>query len=266
MHIIAQFPLPSQYDSYVELFGGAAHVLMQKKAYKHIECYNDLNGNLVNFWLQCRDNLELLEERCRSLPYSRDLYYQYHKSLWDGSELEGLERATRWFYVLRSSFSSHDRNTPSGWSAGTKDTTNCSAQAYHSAVDLFSQVSMRFRNVMIDNRDFEKVFRQYEKPRALYYLDPPYVDTEHYYSQAFTMDDHVRLAQLLNATSAYIALSYYPHPILDELYPTSHWRRVTWKMPKHAQRTKDTHDYGTEMLLLNYPPTARTLWDEEIAV
>lgn len=264
-HIIAQFPLPMQYDSYIELFGGAAHVLMQKKPYKHIECYNDLNGNLVNFWLQARDNLELLEDRCRTLPYSRDLYYAYHKSLWDGSELQDLERAVRWFYVLRSSFSAHDRNTPSGWSAGTKGTTNCSAQAYHSAVDLFGQVSRRFRNVMIDNRDFEKVFRQYEKPRALYYIDPPYVDTEHYYSQAFTMDDHQRLASLLNSTSAHIALSYYPHPILDELYPASSWRRVSWQTPKHAQRTKDTHDYGTELLLLNYPPTARTLWDEEVA-
>src|SRR3954447_2400679 len=95
-HIITQFPPSANYDSYVELFGGGAHVLMQKKAYKHVECYNDLNGNLVNFWLQARDNLEALEDRCRTLPYSRDLYYRYHKSLWDGSELEELERATRW--------------------------------------------------------------------------------------------------------------------------------------------------------------------------
>ena len=209
-HIIEQFPVPSAYDTYCELFGGAAHVLIQKKPYKHIECYNDLNGNLVNFWLQARDNLELLEERCSTLPYSRDLYYQYHKSLFDGTELSDLERAARWFYVLRSSFSAHDRDTPSGWSAGIKDKTNSVAHSYHSAVDLFGQVSRRFRNVMIDNRDFEQIFKLYDRPRSLFYIDPPYLGTEHYYHNdvPFAMDDHQRLAALLNSTSAYVALIF----------------------------------------------------------
>lgn len=267
-HIIAQFPLPTQYDVYCELFGGAAHVMMKKKIYKHVEVYNDLQGDLVNFWLQVRDNLEALEDRCRSLPYSRELYYSYQASLFDGTDLEPLERAVRWFYVLRSSFSGHMRTTPSGWAAGLKDKGCGPVHAYHGAVDLFRQVQERFKYVQIDNRDFELVFGVYERPRALFYVDPPYIGTESYYHNdvPFTMDDHQRLARLLNSTSAYIALSYYPHPVLDELYPASRWRRVSWQTPKHAQRTKDTHNYAQELLLLNYPPTARTLWDcEEFA-
>lgn len=116
---------------------------------------------------------------------------------------------------------------------------------------------------MIDNRDFEQVFRHWNKPRTLFYVDPPYVDTEHYYEHPFTLQDHKRLATLLNSTSAYIALSYYPHPLLDELYPANKWRRVTWETPKHSQRTKVTHDIATEMLLCNYPEVSMSLWDLE---
>lgn len=266
-HIIAQFPLPSQYDTYCELFGGAAHVLMQKKPYKHVEVYNDLNGDLVNFWMQARDNLEALEEACRSLPYSREVYYQYHYSLFDGTQLQPLERATRWFYVVRNNFNGHLNPIPTGWSTGIKDKASGPAHSYRSAIDLFKQVQERFRLVMIDNRDFEQIFKIYDKPRTLFYLDPPYVESEFYYhnQEPFTMDDHVRLASLLNSTSAYVALSYYPHPILDELYPADKWRRVTWEVQKHSQKTKTTRDKATELLLCNYQPTARTLWDDEVA-
>jgi DNA adenine methylase len=262
-HIIKQFPSPSAYDTYCELFGGAAHVLMQKKPYRHVEAYNDINGDLVNFWMQCRDNLEALEERCRSLPYSREVYYRYHYSLWDGTDLEPLERAARWFYVLRSNFSAHIDPQPKGWSSGIKNTKSGPVHSYHSAIDLFKQVQERFKLVMIDNRDFAAVFKVYNKPRMLIYADPPYIGTEHYYNQSFTMADHERLADLLNKSSAFVVLSYYPHPALDDLYPADKWRRITWETPKHAQKTNEKHDYATELLLLNYPSAQASLWDLE---
>jgi DNA adenine methylase len=258
--IISAFPVPSSYDVYCELFCGASHVLIHKPPYNHIEVINDLNKDLINFWMQCRDNVEALEERCRSLPYSREIYYTYHKSLFDDTELEPLERAVRWFYVLRSNFTGYLKNSPGGWDS-TKKHRTCSAHSYHSSVNLFSCMQQRFRGVMIDNRDFAEVFKHWNKSNTLFYVDPPYISTEHYYTQPFTLQDHERLAKLLNASPAYVALSYYPHPRLDELYPASKWRRITWETPKHSQRTKDTHDIATEMLLCNYPAAQTTLWD-----
>lgn len=262
-NIVNEFPLPSAYDVYVDLFGGAAHVLIQKPIYKHVEVYNDIHSDLTRFWMFCRDNVKELEARCRSLPYGREVYYQYHKSLFDGSEIEPLERAVRWFYVLRSNFNGYLCSSPGGWNSSTKDENHGSAHAYHSSIDLFKALQSRFQHVMVDNRDFEVVFRRYDKPRTLFYVDPPYVDAERYYEHPFTLQDHKRLATLLNSTSAYVALSYYPHPLLDELYPVNKWRRVTWETPKHSQRTKAVHDIATEMLLCNYAAANRGLWDIE---
>lgn len=265
-HILQSFPYPSDYDVYVELFGGAAHVLMQKPPSKHVEVYNDLNQDLVNFWMCCRNQAQELEQRCKSLPYARSLYYQYHKSLFDGTPMEPLERATRWFYVLRSNFSSEPpAPSPNGWSAGAKHRGNNAAHSYHSALDLFTLVQTRLQFVLIDCRDFAEVFHSYDRRRVLFYIDPPYLGHEQYYNigeGVFSLADHQRLATLLNATQAYVALSYYPHPLLDELYPQEKWQRTTWHTPKHSQRTKTTRDIATEILLTNYEPSALNLWQE----
>lgn len=266
--IVKAFPPLRNYDVYVDLFGGAAHVLLQRSQYKHhVEVYNDINSDLVNFWMQCRDHAEALEARCRSLPYSRELYYQYHASLYDGHEdLKPLERAVRWFYVLRSSFTSREGPSPNGWDNGIPDSGFSAAHSYHSALNLFAALQARFQDTLIDHRDFEPVFHSYDQSRTLFYVDPPYIDAEGYYQHPFTLEDHQRLAALLNSSLALIAVSYYPHTLLETLYPPSRWRRITWMVTKHSQRTEEQREKATEMLLCNYPEpvTAYSLWNEEV--
>jgi DNA adenine methylase len=262
-HIVEAFPAPEAYDVYVDLFGGAAHVLLQKPLYKrHAEVYNDLNGDLVNFWLTCRDHARELEERCRSLPYSRELYYQYHASLYNGQEqLDPLERAARWFYVARSSFAGWEHpSSASGWKGSA---FRNEARSYRSACDLFALLQARFAEVLIDHRDFEPVFRSYDRHQTFFYVDPPYLGAEGYYSPVFTLADHRRLASLLNETQALVAVSYAPHPLLETLYPPSQWRRITWEVYRHSQRTRAHREKATEVLLCNYPPPELSLWEEE---
>ncbi len=269
--IIAAFPPASCYDTYVDLFGGAAHVLLHRPFEKrHTEVYNDINQDLVNFWMQCRDHAEELEARCRSLPYSRALHYQYHYSLYHGDALDPLERAVRWFYVLRSTFNASIGPIHHGWLAST---SRNESTTYHNTLDLFHELQRRWRYVLIDCRDFEAVLRSYDRPCTFFYVDPPYVEKEDYYQRSdgttFSLHDHERLAVLLNNTSALVALSYYPHPLLDELYPTPIWRRVTWETVKHSQRDAQTRERATEMLLCNYeaPVTIApvSLWSSEVA-
>ncbi len=267
--IVAAFPPACSYDTYVDLFGGAAHVLLRKPLFKeHAEVYNDLNQDLVNFWMQCRDHAETLEERCRSLPYSRALHYQYHHSLYHGKALDPLERAVRWFYVLRSTFNAFIGPVHHGWLASTN---RVEPVTYQNALSLFRELQRRWRSVLIDCRDFAEVLRSYEGPRTFFYVDPPYVEKEDYYQRVdgttFGLRDHERLAVLLNETSALVALSYYPHPLLETLYPASKWRRISWEVTKHSQRDAQTRERATEMLLCNYPaPTstasAVSLWEE----
>ena len=111
--LLAAFPPPNCYDTYHEPCGGAAHVLMLKPPWGHREIYNDLNDDLCNFWLQVQGNADALVERLQGLPYSRKLYYEFHVRLFDGSQIDPVERAVMWFYVLRGTGTGWLRSSPS---------------------------------------------------------------------------------------------------------------------------------------------------------
>jgi len=258
--ILAAFPPPDMYESYVEVFGGAAHVLLRKPPGKQLEVYNDRNSDLVRFWMAARDQPEALQARIDSLPYSRTLFYQYRHRLQQKEPLDDLERAACWFYMLRSVYGGYPDGSK-GWGYVITKNGKSNAHALRSVTAVFPQVAQRFRYVQIECLDFAQLITTYETPRTLFYVDPPYMGTEDCYNTEdapfFTSDDHARLATALNATPALVALSYYEHPLLDDLYPASRWRRMTWTQPKAVEKTKQgsPRKPGREVLLMNYPET-----------
>lgn len=263
--IVAAFPPASSYGTYVEVFGGAAHVLLHRPPGLHIEVFNDLNDDLINFWMMARDHPEALQDRLDTLPFSRTIYERYRRSLNTQEPLDDLERAARWFYLLRSTFSAVP-DFSKGWGY-TITKGNYKAHSLRSATALLTRIAERFRVVQIEHQDFEPLIQAYQTSGTLFYCDPPYVNCERYYHingmPPFTKADHERLADLLNATTALVALSYYEHSWLDELYPTSRWRRMTWTQTKASERTRDKRQLGREVLLMNYSETFGGLWQDQ---
>lgn len=267
--ILAAFPPPHVYGTYCEVFGGAAHVLVRKQKERHLEVYNDLNGDLINFWMVARDHTQAIQERIDTLPYSRMLYHRYRDSLNAQTAMDDVERAARWFYVLRCSFGGGP-DFSNGWAYTINQHENLRAHSLRTATALLAKVAERFHEVQIEHQDFETLIKAYQTPRTMFYADPPYIGCESYYTvegmPPFTQDDHTRLAALLNATPALVALSYYEHPLLDDLYPASRWRRMTWSQSKAIEKTRGRRQMGQEVLLMNYVPTLGGLWHDEEAI
>jgi DNA adenine methylase len=261
--ILAAFPPAHTYTTYLEPCGGAAHVLMAKQNLGHREIYNDLNDDLYNFWYQVQNNADDLRERLRSHPYSRHLYYEYYIRLFDGSQIPPIERATMWFYILRSTGTGWLRDPAGGW-----NNTEANALAFRSSLELFKPVQERITHprLVLDNRDVERVIEEYDSPTTLMYVDPPYYGAEYYYQVGMKKYekktfDHKRLAELLNAVQGHVALSYYSYPELKDWYPADRWRRMSWQ--QHKPSSLDAEKEGEELLLMNYAPTRGGLFDEE---
>lgn len=207
--------LPS-HKIYVEVFGGAASVLLAKPP-SEIEVYNDRNGWLVNFFETVRNSPVQFLEKCRWLHYSRQLYYEWRDQLEEDIETVGLDRveaAVRTAYTISSAFVGDPtkgwRFDRSGAHGGSASWTNIAGRVAY--------LSQRLRSVNIDHLDFRKCIRNWDSAGTLFFLDPPYLSTvsKGYYS--FIEQDHKDLAQLLAGIHGKFIMTYDDTPEIREFY------------------------------------------------
>lgn len=120
--------------------------------------------------------------------------------------LTDIQRAARFYILIKESFGSDIRT----FGVRPKDMAN--------AIEYISEVSKRLRMVVIENQDFERILKTYDKKDALFYLDPPYYETEKYYPDRFMPEDHVRLKEALGRIKGKFLLSYNDCEYIRELY------------------------------------------------
>lgn len=168
--IINRLPITK---SYVEVFGGSGIILFNKPKVE-IETFNDLNGMVVNFFNQLRDNPEELIRAIYLTPYSREEYWKCFKAINEGNE---LERARRFFVVVNQSFNaSYSRQT--GWKMSTKETRASISEAisrWISKIPNLIYIIDRLRTIQISNYDFRLIFKKFDSKNTLFYCDPPYM-------------------------------------------------------------------------------------------
>lgn len=241
--IIDLFP---EHRHYIEVFGGALHVLFAKEPCL-IETVNDLDEDLINFWLVCRDHIDELLPKLEWTPYARKVF-----GLWliEPTQGDPVERAARWFFLNSSAFNSIAQVSKGRWSASiSTNVGQCKAQKFRSKIKRLELVRERLANVQIECKDFRNIIQRFGKySDHLLYLDPPYVDC-FYYTNNFEERDHLDLADLLNQTKAQVVLSYYEHPLILRLYKDWNFHKLI--ATKHSQSTKRKTKV-TELLITNF--------------
>jgi len=138
---------------------------------------------------------------------SRELFYEYREQLENNAQLDDLKRAARYLYLIKYSFGS------------TKTSFATALKSLYNLVDKLPLYKKRLSKVIVENRDFEQMIKIYDRPKALFYLDPPYVNAEKYYMSCnFSNDDHKRLNALLKTFKGRFILSYNDCDFIRELY------------------------------------------------
>ena len=96
-------PLIPVHQCYVEVFAGAAWVLFKKPKSK-AEILNDINSELVTLYRVVRHHYEEFARSFELMLTSRDEYDRM-KSV-DPATLTDIQRATRFYYLIKNSFGS----------------------------------------------------------------------------------------------------------------------------------------------------------------
>jgi len=147
------------------------------------------------------------------LPASKELHGFFKNEYKPQNE---LERAGRWYYLNRTSYSGIMNSQNMYWGYGDK----YSMQPKNWAQNIL-RTSQKLRGVQLTNLDFEDVIDN-APDDALLFLDPPYfnADQDKFYQHYFSKQDHYRLADCLRRNSERLRLfvTYDNTPEIKKLY------------------------------------------------
>jgi DNA adenine methylase len=136
------------------------------------------------------------------------------------------------------------------YSDGCKS-TNYQPKVWRNAIEGLNLVAERLLMVQFENRPALRIIEHSDTKDTLFYVDPPYIvdstSSLRAYKCGMSLDDHEALAAALNNCQGKVAYSAYENPIVDELYPSSKWRKY-----KSAPRRSWSGDRKTEVLYTNY--------------
>lgn len=225
-HLAYILPLLPSSLHYCEPFGGGASVLLNKPPVP-IETYNDLDGEVVNFFKTLRDRTEDLLKALHLTPYSRA---EFAAACYE-TPADELERARLFFVRMRQGMMARPNPSPGTWSfckLTTKRGISGSVSRYLAGIEPLEDVVARFQRVQLENRPAVDVIKSCDSPETLFYVDPPYVlssrTTGKQYVHEMTDDQHRELAGVLNGIRGRAAVSGYRCDLTDELY--AGWDRV----------------------------------------
>lgn len=217
--VLQHFPA---HTCYVESFGGAAGVLMQKTR-SYAEVYNDMDGDIVNLFrvFQSEQSRNALAEQLVLTPYSREEF----ELAWEPTDNQ-VERARRTIIRAQMGFGSAGATKGiTGFRIDTKRKYGTAQSLWTKYPEQIAMIGQRLTGVLIENRPAVDVIKAHDDIGTLHYVDPPYMHgtryknavSGRYYRYEMTDADHRELINTLLEAKGMVALSGYDSEIYREL-------------------------------------------------
>lgn len=212
---------PREFGRYIEIFGGSGAVLLGKEPGK-FEVYNDIEGELVNFFRVVKNRPAELLLELDLLPLNSREEFASWLHFHDGSnepnihladQLEIIDRTTPTSLTeeaeklktsLRKRSDYRDVRQAAAYLMRVRNSYSSSGRSFacqpFNVRTLFAQIwemSRRLENVIIEQQSFEVLIPHYDREDSFFYGDPPYYDSEYVYDAEFGWDHHVLLRDTL---------------------------------------------------------------------
>lgn len=248
-----------KHDYYVEpMCGGASIFFAKEKAKRNI--LNDMDPELVNCLIQIRDSPKELADFLKGIPASKEKHAYFKNEFKPKNK---LEKAARWFYLNRTSYSGIMNMKNCYWGYGDKFSMRPENWRNH-----LVRISIKLQGVEISNKDFEEVINN-SPDGAFVFLDPPYFnrDQDKFYTFSFSKDDHTRLMNVLkkNSNRLKFLLTYDNHEEIKKMYSWAksimdkEWNYMIYRtddQSKNGDSKNKKHNgkryKGKEAFILNY--------------
>lgn len=215
---------------YVEPYGGAAGVLLRKEP-SELEVYNDLDGEVVNFFRVLREQPEDLERAIQLTPMSRE---ELEIAQMPCQAEDRLERGRRLYVRAWQNRGGPRTQWKGGWRFQRGLNRGKSLVSEWSDTEHLYSVAERLKGVQIECDDALSVIARYDSPATIFMCDPPYVGEVRSsrwraksYAHEMTEDAHAELARALSSIRGMAVVCGYTSPLYEDLFPKDEgWRVV----------------------------------------
>jgi DNA adenine methylase len=254
-HLDWLLPMLPNCHHYCEPFAGSGAVLINRSP-APVETYNDIDGEVVNFFRVLRDNHEELVRAISLTPFSREEYYLAIYDSQDG--ISDVERARKFYIRARQTRTGLAQTASLGRWANCKDTSRAGMSGVVSrwlgGVSTLDEIAQRLLRVQIENRPASDIIQLYDSEKTLFYCDPPYLHATRGDANAYGFEmneeQHREFAKSVNNCHGMVAVSGYDHPLMDELFKPSRW----YKIQGPDKTIHSTKGKRAEILWTNYCP------------
>ncbi|UBB19539.1 DNA adenine methylase [Comamonas odontotermitis] len=204
--LLKRFP---PHSCYVEVFAGGAAVFFSRSP-AEVEVLNDVNGDLVNLYRVVTHHLEEFVRQFKWALTSRQVFKWMQETR--PETLTDVQRAARFFYLQQSCFGGR----VDGQTFGTRATAP--ALNLLRIEENLSAAHLRLAaGVYIEQLDWAACIDRYDRPHSLFYLDPPYWETEGY-GVPFGWEQYELMAKKLKSIKGKAVLSINDHPAIRECF------------------------------------------------
>lgn len=201
-----------EHTTYAEAFVGMGGVFLRRPTKPKAEVINDASRDVATFFRVLQRHyqafLDMLRWQLSSRAEFERLNAQHPDTLTD------LERAARFLYLQKLSFG----GKVAGRSFGI-DTKGPARFDITRLQPLLEAVHDRLAGVWIESLPWQQFLTRWDRPGTLFYLDPPYWGTEHFYGrELFGRDQFELLSRALQGLQGRFILSLNDVPEVRELF------------------------------------------------
>lgn len=235
------------HDTYVEPFIGMGGVFFRRKTKPRCEVINDISRDVANLFRILNCHYPQFMDVLKFQITSRDQFERL--SAMNPDSLTDMQRAARFLYLQRTSFGGKVTGRSFGVSPGVAGRFDVHKLAGH-----LEEVHERLADVTIECLHWSDLIPRYDRPRTLFYLDPPYWDCETDYGVGvFAKADFGRLAAVLAGIKGRFMLSINDAPQIRSIFSAFHVSEI--------ETTYSISDSGSqqvrELIFSNIDPATR---------
>lgn len=221
------------HQRYIEPCVGMGGIFLRRRRQPPFELINDLNEDVVTLF---RVALAHGDALCHAIAWMLHSRSDFERAkLTCPAALTDIQRAARFILLQSAGFGGKVHSRTFGVSLTSPQRIDVGR-----LMPRISDLQKRLRGVLIERMDMVDCLLRYDSPEALFYIDPPYFGTEHYYGPTWSADDFQRLATALKGLRGRWILSINDTPESRTLFGawTTEEIDVSWSAGGMASKTR----------------------------